>query len=132
MAYVTQNRSGAWEIRESRTTAKGPRSRTLATFAALDDEVVAKAVSRSDASIDAEEIRDAALRSGAPLAEAPSDRAAKELLTELRAGRRPRRALLGLLARAVDDAPEIGSGEAGAMAEWVGASPQRLPPQRPR
>jgi hypothetical protein len=124
MAYVAQNRSGAWEIRESRTTAKGPRSKTLATFTALDDEVVAKAVSRSAAGLGAAELRETVLRAGAPIAEATSDRAAKELLVEMRAGRQPRRALLALLARAVEGAPEIASDEAGSVAEWLGASPQ--------
>ncbi len=79
MAYVVQNRSGAWEIRESRTTAEGPRSRTLATFAVLTDEVMAAASARSASGLDPAGLRRAALRVGAPLREPAADRAAVEL-----------------------------------------------------
>ncbi len=122
MAYVVQNRSGAWEIRESRTTAEGPRSRTLATFAALTDEVIAAASARSASGLDPAGLRRAALRVGAPLRKPAADRAAVALLRELGEGRRPRRALEGLLAASVNGEHPVISDEARSAAEWLGAS----------
>jgi hypothetical protein len=40
MAFVTVRPRGTFEIRESAQTAAGPRSRSLATFRVLDDEVI--------------------------------------------------------------------------------------------
>lgn len=122
MAYVIQNRSGAWEIRESRTTAEGPRSRTLATFTTLTDEVIGDAATRSKSGLDPDELRGAAVRAGAPLPESRADRAAADLLEELGAGRRPRRALEGLLAGSVSRERPIMSDEARSAVEWLGAS----------
>ena len=42
MAYVTARRDGAFEVRESRSTPAGPRSRTLATFRELDAATIEK------------------------------------------------------------------------------------------
>lgn len=60
MAYVVARRNGRFEIRESLHTAKGPRSRTLAGFSVLSDEVLAAAAGRARRPFDA----DAVLRSG--------------------------------------------------------------------
>ncbi|MGA7704577.1 MAG: hypothetical protein WB998_06735, partial [Solirubrobacteraceae bacterium] len=60
MAYVVARRSGRFEIRESLHTARGPRSRTLAGFSVLNDEVLAAAARRAQRPFDA----DAVLRSG--------------------------------------------------------------------
>jgi hypothetical protein len=123
MAYVVQTRSGGWEIRESRATKAGPRSRTLATFSTLTGDVLRRAVSRATGEVDAGELRDAALRAGAPLAELPPDEAARDLLAELSGGRRPRRALRRLLADALrSDAVEV-SDAARSAAPWVAATP---------
>jgi hypothetical protein len=123
MAYVVQTRSGGWEIRESRSTDAGPRSRTLATFSLLDDDALQLAISRATGEVDANELREAALRAGAPFAESPSDEAARDLLAELSGGRRPRRALRRLLADALrSDAVEV-SDAARSAAPWVAATP---------
>lgn len=122
MTYIIQNRSGSWEIRESHTTAKGPRSKTLATFAALTDEVIASATARSSSGLDSVGLRLAAQRVGAPIKETTADRAAGELLNELGEGRRPRRALEGLLAGSVSRQRPIVSDEARSAVEWLGAS----------
>ena len=60
MAYVVARRNGRFEIRESLHTAKGPRSRTLAGFSVLTDDVLAAAARRAQRPFDA----DAVLRSG--------------------------------------------------------------------
>ncbi len=88
MAYVTANRRGSFEVRESRATPAGPRSRTLASFRVLDGAAIERARKRSEAATppDAEELREAALRAGAPVAPEPVDRAAAETLRRLAKG----------------------------------------------
>jgi len=131
MAYVVARRSGSWEIRESRATPSGPRARTLATFRALTPEVLEHARTRSTGALDAQELRRAALRVGAPVSAGAADRAAGELLAELGAGRGPRPALRRLLMDALQDdgsasAPgHRASDSARAAAAWVTATPQR-------
>jgi hypothetical protein len=123
MAYVVQTRSGTWEIRESHATEAGPRSRTLATFSTLSGDILRRAMTRATGDVDADELREAALRAGAPLAESPSDEAARGLLAELSGGRRPRRALRRLLADALrSDTVEV-SDAARSAAPWVAATP---------
>ena len=121
MAYVVQRPGGRWEIREAVTTARGPRSRTLATFRRLTPEVVERAVSRASRPASAAEIRAAARRAGAETAAA--DAAARTLLSELVRGRGPspglRRALIGWLADPPDPDPPGGS-----VVEWLDASPE--------
>ena len=124
MAFVTKSRRGRWEIRESRTTPSGPRSRTLATFAELDEAAIERARSRTSSRLEAEELRRAALRAGAPLAQEPADRAARELLGRIVAGERPRRGLRLLLAGALDG-EEDPSDSAQAAAEWIAATPEQ-------
>lgn len=124
MAFVTRARGNRWEIRESRSTASGPRSRTLASFVELDDETIDRARSRTATQIESEQLRRAALRAGAPMAQPPADRAARELLGRIAAGQRPRRGLRLLLAGALDDSSGV-SGSARAAAEWIGATPEQ-------
>jgi len=47
MAFVVPTKKGSFEIRESRSTAAGPRSRTLASFKELTDETIEKARARA-------------------------------------------------------------------------------------
>jgi hypothetical protein len=125
MAYVVARRSGTWEIRESRTTPAGPRSRTLATFRTLTPEVAERAVSRSSRPLDEGDLRKLALGAGAPVAASAPDRAAGELLSELEAGRRPRPVLQALLLDAMPAAAGRTSDSARAAARWVTTTPQR-------
>ena len=121
MAYIVSSRPGRWEIRESHRTEAGPRARTLASFAELTEEVVAHAAERSSAPLDAEEIRRLARRAGAPVAEAVTEQAARELLAERAAGKRPRRALRRLLSEALEAGEEPVSDAARAAAAWIAA-----------
>lgn len=72
MAFIVPTKKGTFEIRESRSTPAGPRSRTLATFQELTDETIERAQGRAAKRPSAGELREAALRAGAPVAAAPS------------------------------------------------------------
>jgi hypothetical protein len=144
MAYVVARRGGPWEIRESRATAAGPRSRTLATFRILTPEIVEHARRRSSQPLDPHALRRIALHAGAPVAARAPNQAAGELLAELAAGGRPRPALRNLLLDALEPGVEATSDSARAAARWITASPaqrgaalrdllllaDRLPPSR--
>lgn len=130
MAYVVERPAGSrgsrrFEVRESLATERGPRSRSLATFAELDEVVLAKARTRALRPFDDGAVVAAARRIDAPVViEPPAERHARALLAELRAGRRPPPALAALLRRALDDVPAIDD-NAQAAAEWIGATPEQ-------
>ncbi len=119
MAYVVRRPNGSWEIRESVTTPKGPRSRTLATFRRLSPGVVDKVVRRASRPTTAEEVRSALEKAGAVASAA--DDAARALLAEVAAGRPPspglRRLVLGMLSD-----PPAHDQAAEDAAEWFHAS----------
>jgi hypothetical protein len=123
MAFVVKTRPKRFEIRESRTTAAGPRSRTLASFSRFDDSVLAKATARAEKPLDAETLRKAAARAGASVAGAPADEAARELLRALGAGGALEPMLRDLLLDALGPcrpkAPPV-SDAARAASEWIG------------
>lgn len=112
MAYVTSRPNKTWEIRESVTTPDGPRSRTLASFRALSDDVIEHAQARARKPLTADELRDAARRAGAPVDLATADRAAGDLLRELADGREPHPILRALLIDALQEGPPTRLGEA--------------------
>jgi len=136
---VTANRRGGFEVRESATTPDGPRSRTLATFRRLDDEVIARARARARKPPSAEQLREAALRAGAPVAAAPVDQAAAKTVRRLAAGERVDPMLRRLLLDALDrqgrgerfEAPGPGarhpevSDAAREASEWIGVEAER-------
>jgi hypothetical protein len=115
MAFVVANKRGGFEIRESRYTPKGPRSRTLATFRELSDEVIEKARARSAKPLSAEELREAAARAGAPGAWATVDRAGRELIAELGKGRQLDPTLRCLLV-------DLLNGKESPVSEWMAAT----------
>lgn len=129
MAFIVPTKHGRFEIRESASTLRGPRSRTLVSFRELDNAVIEKARSRAAKDLDAVELRRAARKAGAPIARTPVDRAARELIAELAKGRRPdptlRHMLLDLLRNGYADGSKPSpENEAGyAVAEWIAASP---------
>jgi hypothetical protein len=112
MAFVTVNRNGTFEVRESRSTPEGPRSRTLASFRELDEATIRKVIDRAEKAPTREELIEAVLRAGAPLAPAPVEAAARALLRSLARGEtlssRNRRLLLDAL-----------NGESMQAAEWL-------------
>ena len=121
MAFVVRSKGRRYEIRESAVTPAGPRSRTLASFARLDDQVLASARSRATTPIDVMALRRASRRLGAPVADAPSDEATRRLIGELAAGRRPTPALEVLLRQVLDPGHE----STGEMAAWVDADDEQ-------
>jgi hypothetical protein len=143
MAYVVPRRGDNWDIRESRLTAAGPRSYTLASFKTLTPEVIGVAQAKAAKPVDATELRRKAVRAGAPVEAPAPDRAAAELLAEIDAGRAPRAALRRLLLGALGAPSDIGerpgqvsmrrldngaaatSANARAAAAWIGATPKQ-------
>jgi hypothetical protein len=129
MAYVVPTTRGEFEVRESRSTPKGPRSRTLATFKELDDEVIEKARAGAAKPPSADELRRAAKRAGATVAPEPVDRAARELIAELGRGSHLdptlRHLLLDLLQRdGGNGSPPAANDAARAVAEWMASTPK--------
>lgn len=128
MAFVVPTKRGAFEVRESHHTDEGPRSRTLATFRELTDEVVEKVREKATRPPTREQLRDAARRAGAPVAPLPADRAARELIAELARGQEPdpklRRLLTDALAGGWTESASAPSGTRSA-AGWIAASPRQ-------
>lgn len=113
MAFVTSTRNGSFEVRESRATPDGPRSRTLATFRELDAATIAKVIERAENPPAREALVAAALRAGATIATTPVDKAARDLLRSLARGE----SLSPLHRRLLLDALD---GESRQAAEWLG------------
>lgn len=124
MPFVTTTKNGRYEIRESRNTPAGPRSRTLASFKELDAEAIEKAQARAEAPLDPVKLRRAAQRAGAPIAASGVDAAARELLARLARGEQPSPMLKRLLLDALEGPErEPVSDAARAASEWVDATP---------
>jgi hypothetical protein len=116
MAFVTAGRNGAFEVRESRMTPEGPRSRTLATFRELDTGTIERVIAKADKPPSREELVQAALKAGATVAGRPVDEAARALLRSIARGEQPDRKLHRRLVGAL-------SGEGNSAEEWLGTSP---------
>jgi hypothetical protein len=95
MAYVVARPNGRFEIRESIHTQKGPRSRSLANFSLLTDEVLARAAGRATRPFDAGAVLGAARRAGAltPTATGPGTRPERSIRTFVESSRRMARSL---------------------------------------
>lgn len=127
MAFVVPTKRGTFEIRESRNTAKGPRSRTLISFSELDEETIELARRKATKPVSAEELKAAARRVGAPVAPAPADRAARGLLAELGNGRRPEPRLERLLSTMLEGPSTAAIAPATpshGVAQWMTATPR--------
>lgn len=128
MAYVVATKPGRFEVRESMSTADGPRSRTLASFRELTDETIEKVRSRAEKPPTAVELTHLALRAGAPVRGSKLDEAARETLRLLASGEQPDPKLRRLLADALSDQtggdpskPEgLVSDAARAATQWIG------------
>lgn len=130
MAFIVATRQGRFEVRESKSTPDGPRSRTLVSFRELTDELIEKAQAKAEKPVRAEELRRAARRAGARVAGPPIDRAARALISELGKGRRLdpalRHLLTGLLSKEpTHDTPQPPSDSGLSVAAWVGATPEQ-------
>jgi uncharacterized protein (DUF1778 family) len=126
MAFVTPTTQGRFEIRESRSTPQGPRSRTLASFTELTDEVIEKARSKANKPLTREQVVNAARRAGAPIARSAADQAARELIVALSKGEQPEPKLRQLLAAKLNDGSSevtTPSDPARAVGEWMASTP---------
>src|SRR5262245_44994390 len=82
-----QRDEGRIEIREAHATARGPRSRTLASFrGALLPEHLERAEARAQRPFDRDAIRRRARELGIAVREESADEAARDLLARLRRG----------------------------------------------
>lgn len=133
MAYVVATHPGRFEVRESKATDKGPRSRTLASFRELTDEVTEKVQATAAKPPTAEDLRKAALKAGAPIQDSELDEATKKALRRIASGDRPRPLLRRLLLDALleengrEQAPASAgfvSDAARSAREWIGAAPE--------
>jgi hypothetical protein len=130
MTFIVPTRRGRFEVRESQSTPKGPRSRTLASFTELTDAVIDKAQAKAIKPPTPGELRRSARRAGAPVRKPPAERAARELIAELARGRRLdpglRQILIELLQNGYREGaePSPSNEAARAVAEWMAASPE--------
>jgi hypothetical protein len=123
MAYLTQRAGDRWELRESVATERGPRSRTLASFTRLTDDVLSAAEQRATKPFDPEAVRAAARRKAVPIELPPVERAARELAGLLAHGATVSPVLAGVLCDLLEiSQPVRPSDAAQAAAQWLGAS----------
>jgi hypothetical protein len=129
MAYVVATKPGRFEVRESISTPKGPRSRTLASFREMGTETVERVQANSQKPPTAAELTRLALRAGAPVRGSELDEAAGETLRRIASGERPDPKLRRLLIDALSGQSENGqpsepkglvSDAARAASQWVG------------
>lgn len=125
MAYLVARAGNTFEIRESRATPRGPRSRQLARFKApLTPAILAQAASNASRPFDAEALIRRARVLGVPVEERAPEREARALLERLRRHDPIDPVMAGLLLRALDGVATAPVPEHLAdAAEWIGASP---------
>jgi hypothetical protein len=124
MAYVVARRGGRFELRESLHTANGPRSRTLAGFDVLTDDVLTAAARRAQRPFDAQAVIRSARRAGARVRAATSgaSRARDRFVTASRS-----------MAVALGKPPAGGRADAGAaLLELLGFADAVTAGQPPR
>ena len=123
MAYLVRRGPSRVEIRESRATPKGARSRVLASFSdALTRDVLARAAARATRPFDAEALVRRARAQGIPVRERSQEPEARALLARLRRGEPLDPVLAASLRRALARIPEAPIPESLAeVSEWIGA-----------
>jgi hypothetical protein len=126
MAYVVARPGGRFELRESSSTSRGPRGRTLATFRELTDAVLDHADARATQPVDRAAARRSARRAGAPVAPSEEDARAGALLGTLALGGAPTPVRAHLVAHALapDAVPEP-EDHLRAAGDWAGADAVR-------
>lgn len=119
--YVRNDRA---EIREARSTPRGPRSRTLVSFrGALTDAHLDRASAVARREIDRAALRARAEELGIGTARVSADAEARALIGRLRTGAPLDPVLVGLLREQLDARPAAAVPEDLAdVVEWIGAS----------
>ncbi len=123
MASIRRQRD-LYEIRECRSTPRGPRQFTLARFrGVLTPEVLDEAAAAARQPFDREQLRSAARERGIPVTPERRHEAARRLLAELRRGVALEPGLVGLLRDALAALPARELPEhLVEAAEWIGRS----------
>lgn len=122
MAYVVKRPSDRFEIRESESTPRGPRARTLASFRELSDDVLDRAAARARRRLDRARLRARAVALGAAVAPPEAATAAHRLLRAVGRGDRPPPGVGRLLARALAHEPgHMPADHLEAMLPWLAA-----------
>jgi hypothetical protein len=124
MAYLVHRSPTRFEIRESRSTPIGARSRVLASFPeALTRDVLDRAAARATRPFDAASLARRARALGIPVLERSREPEARALLSRLHRGDPLDPVLAASLRRALARLPEVPVPESLAeVSEWVGAS----------
>ena len=124
MAYLVRRSPTRVEIRESRSTPRGARSRVLASFPeALTRDALDRAAARSRRPFDDAALVRRARALGIPVLERSREPEARALLSRLRRGDPLDPVLAASLRRALAQVPEAAIPESLAeVSEWVGAS----------
>lgn len=123
MAYLVRRGAERVEIRESRATPRGPRSRVLESFSgALTPDVLDRAAARAARPFDADALSRRARAAGIPVLERSREVEARALLARLRRSDPLDPALAAALRGALGRLPEQPVPEALAeVSEWIGA-----------
>jgi hypothetical protein len=124
MAYLVRRSTTRLEIRESRSTPKGPRSRVLASFPEpLTPDVLGRAAAQATRPLDAAALVRRARALGILVVERSREPEARALLSRLRRGDPLDPVLAASLRAALARLPEEPLPEAlEDVSEWVGAS----------
>ena len=123
MAYLYQRKDGRIEIREARTTPRGPRSYTLASFRGpLAEAHLERAAAAAQRPFDRERLREVAAEKGIPVARADASAQARALIAALREGATLDPVLVGVLRDqlAAHEAAPVPEALEDAV-EWIGA-----------
>jgi hypothetical protein len=125
MAYLVKRSGDRIEVRESRSTQKGPRTRQLARFAgALTPAVLARAAARARRPFDPDALVRRARVMGIPVDARAPEREARALLERLRRNDAIDPVMAGLIVRALEGVATAKVPEHIAeVSDWIGASP---------
>lgn len=122
MAFLVARKNGRFEIRESVATAVGPRARTLASFRELDDDVLDRAAANARGRFDRAVIAARAAELAVPRRADSASRRARELIGDLRHGRRPAPGLITLLRAELPQSVAPIPDTIEQAYEWIGRS----------
>jgi len=124
MAYLVRRSPSRFEIRESHSTPRGPRSRVLASFlGTLTRDVLDRAAARATRPFSAAALVRRARTLGIPVLERSREPEARALLSRLRRGDPLDPVLAASLRHALARLPETPIPQSLAeVSDWVGAS----------
>jgi len=124
MAYLVLRQGGRVEVREAHNTAKGPRSRMLASFkGALTSRDLDRAEAAATRPIDRERLLVRARALGVPIERSSAGAAARQLLSRLRQADELDPAIVTLLREQLAEHPAVAvPDELADVVEWLGAS----------